>query len=390
MCRSATMVVYRRAPTCKDPDLPGTPRYTRKIIFMKALFLLVSCFSIHALFAQADFFAANGKVVDVVSKQALSGASVFCQNTTLGTVTNAEGTFSLKLPQGGYDLVVSYTGYETQTVHINSATATGLSVEMKAADKTLSEVVISGSTEVADGLAKYGKFFTGNFIGTTLNADLCTIKNPEVLQFYYSKKRNRLKVKAKEDLIILNNALGYTIKYQLDSFSHDYSTDVSTYSGYPFFQEMEGSAEQKELWKNARAVAYNGSRLHFMRAWYDSTLEEEGFAVEWVDSTRKSITTVPVKNPYDSLHYIAAENNDVEIDWPGKLRILYKNERPSRKFLTQYKQPASLAYQITIMEINDAFIIEQNGYFYEQADIVNTGYWSWEKMADLLPYDYNP
>ena len=357
---------------------------------MKVLFLLVSCFSIHALFAQADFFAANGKVVDVVSKQALSGASVFCQNTTLGTVTNAEGTFSLKLPQGGYDLVVSYTGYETQTVHINSATATGLSVEMKAADKTLSEVVISGSTEVADGLAKYGKFFTGNFIGTTLNADLCTIKNPEVLQFYYSKKRNRLKVKAKEDLIILNNALGYTIKYQLDSFSHDYSTDVSTYSGYPFFQEMEGSAEQKELWKNARAVAYNGSRLHFMRAWYDSTLEEEGFAVEWVDSTKKNMTTVPVKNPYDSLHYTAAENNDVEIDWPGKLRILYKNERPSRKFLTQYKQPASLAYQITIMEINDAFVIEQNGYFYEQADIVNTGYWSWEKMADLLPYDYNP
>ncbi|MBE7173729.1 MAG: carboxypeptidase-like regulatory domain-containing protein [Williamsia sp.] len=357
---------------------------------MKALLFLVSCFFATALFAQTDFFTTNGKVVDATSKQALSGASVFGQNTTLGTVTNAEGAFSLKLPKGGYDLVVSYTGYETQNVHINSSNANGLTIELKAADKTLSEVVISGSTEVADGLAKYGKFFMDNFIGTTLNAELCTIKNPEVLQFFFSKKRNRLKVKAKEDLVVVNNALGYTIKYQLDSFSYDYGTDVSTYSGYPFFQELEGTPEQKELWKNARINAYNGSRLHFMRSWYDSTLEDEGFALEWVDTTKKILTTLPIKNPYDTLHYIEAENNNIEIDWPGKLRVLYKHERPARKFLTQYKLPASMAYQITIMEINDAFVIEENGYFYEQADIVNTGYWSWEKVADLLPYDYNP
>lgn len=369
---------------------PIDPHIRPKITFMKTLLFLIACFFMQTGFAQTDYFTAGGKVLDAVSKQALSGASVFCQNTTLGTVTNGEGAFSLRLPKGGYDLIVSYTGYETQSVHINSSNAGGLSVELKAADKSLSEVVISGSTEVADGLAKYGQFFTSNFIGTTLNADQCSIKNPEVLQFFYSKKRNRLKVKAKEDLVIVNNALGYTIKYQLDSFSHDYGTDVTTYSGYPFFQEMEGTNQQKELWNNAREIAYNGSRLHFMRAWYDSTLEEEGFTLEQVDTTKRALTTKPVKDPYDSLHYTAAENNDVEIDWPGKLRVLYRNERPSKKFLTQYKLPASLPYQITIMEINDAFVIEQNGYFYEQADIVNTGYWSWEKMADLLPYDYNP
>ena len=358
---------------------------------MKAsLFFLITCFYVHASFAQTELFTANGKVVDATTRQVLSGASVFCQNTTLGTITNGEGAFSIRLPKGGYDLVVSYTGYETQNIHINSFNGAGLSVELKAADKTMSEVVVSGSTEVADGLAKYGKFFMDNFIGTTLNADLCTIKNPGVLQFFFSKKRNRLKIKSKEDLVIVNNALGYTIRYQLDSFSHDYNTDVSTYSGYPFFQELEGTPEQKELWKNARVIAYNGSRLHFMRSWYDSTLEEEGFALELVDTTKKTMSTIPVKNPYDGLHYIAAENNDVEIDWPGKLRILYKNEKPARNFLTQYKLPSSFAYQATILEINDAFVIEQNGYFYEQGDIVNTGYWSWEKIADLVPYDYNP
>ena len=354
------------------------------------LYILTALLFTQPLSAQTEYFTANGKVLDGATKQVLSGASVFCQNTTLGSVTNAEGAFSIRLPKGGYDLVISYTGFETQTIHINATNATGLSVELKAADKALSEVVISGSTEVADGLARYGKFFSENFIGATLNADQCIIKNPQALQFFFSKKRNRLKVKAKEDIIIVNNALGYTIKYQLDSFSHDYSTDVSTYSGYPFFQEMEGSPEQKELWKSARHTAYNGSRLQFMRSWYDSTLEEEGFTLEWVDSTKKTMDTRPIKNPYDSLHYSAGENNDVQIDWPGKLRVLYKNEKPSKEFLTRYKLPASLTYQITVLEVNDAFVIEQNGYFYEQTDIVNTGYWSWEKIADLLPYNYDP
>ncbi len=35
-------------------------------------------------------------------------------------------------------------------------------------------------------------------------------------------------------------------------------------------------------------------------------------------------------------------------------------------------------------------LIQENGYFYDQADITNMGYWAWKKLAELLPYDYNP
>ena len=341
-------------------------------------------------FGQSDNFVTNGKVYDSATQQPLAGASVFCQNTTIGTITNSEGAFSMRLPKGGYDLVVSYTGYETQDLHINNSNAADLKIELKTKDKSLSEFTVSGSNEVADGLEKYGKFFIDNFIGTTPNAALCVIQNPEVLQFFFSKKRNRLKVKEKEDLVILNNALGYKIKYQLDSFSYEYGTDISTYSGYPFFEELEGTAEQKAIWKVNRLKAYNGSRLHFVRSWYDSTLEDEGFALERVDPSKKVLTTKPIENPYDSAHYAVVENDDVEINWPGRFRVIYKNEMPDKRFLTQYKLPAYLKSQITILDIADSFIIEQNGYFYEQTDIVNTGYWSWEKAAESLPYDYNP
>ena len=71
------------------------------------------------LFAQGSFRVA-GKIVDAVTKQPLQGASVFCQNTTVGTVSNAEGDFSLNLSNGGYDLVVSFMGLETQSVRISN------------------------------------------------------------------------------------------------------------------------------------------------------------------------------------------------------------------------------------------------------------------------------
>jgi hypothetical protein len=35
-------------------------------------------------------------------------------------------------------------------------------------------------------------------------------------------------------LIISNYALGYTVRYQLDSFSYDYNAAISLYTGSPF------------------------------------------------------------------------------------------------------------------------------------------------------------
>jgi hypothetical protein len=354
------------------------------------IFLSIFLLSFSAVYPQTAFFTATGKVLDSATRSPLGGASVFCQNTTFGSVTNSQGEFTMRLPNGGYDLVASYTGYGTEQLHINSTSTENISFVLKPVDKSLSEVTVSGSNEVADGLAKYGQFFLDEFIGTTPNAENCTILNPEALQFYFSKKRNRLKVKSREDLLIVNASLGYRIRYQLDSFAHDYGNHVSTYSGFQFFEEMDSAAEQKQVWQANRLNAYKGSRLHFMRSYYDSTLKEEGFVIEWIDTTKKTLTTRQIDNPYDSIYYAEVENNNVQISLPGKYRLIYRNEMPDKKFITQYNLPSTLRSQLTILQIADDFIIEENGYFYNQGDIINTGYWSWEKVAELLPYDYNP
>jgi len=211
----------------------------------KLLFVLFACIAGSAFGQTANQFAVTGTIIDSATGQPLAGASVFCQNTTFGTISKSDGTFALYLPEGGYDLVISYTSYETRILSIHSSTAANLSIALKPKDKSLQEVAVTGSAMVADGYKIYGQFFFDHFIGTSPNALQCSIQNPDALQFYFYKKRNRLKVKATEDIVIVNNALGYKIKFQLDSFAHEYSTELSTYTGFPFFEELPGSEAPK-------------------------------------------------------------------------------------------------------------------------------------------------
>lgn len=351
-----------------------------------ALFLTIIC---TVALAQQKDFVVLGRVIDSASRLPLNGASAFCQNTTHGTITNAEGLFFMRLPNGGYDLVISYTGYNKSVLRIssNQTMADTLLIELVKEDKTLTEVAVVASNEVADGLAKYGSFFTDHFIGTTPNASQCIIRNPEALRFFYTKKRNRLKVTAKEDLIITNYALGYTIRYQLDSFSYDYNTNISQYTGYPFFQEIDSTEAAAAAWKKNRSRTYLGSRLHFMRTLYDSTTIEEGFIVEKMAEDPTSVKGTIIHKLYDGEQYVA-DSNEVTLNWQGRYRISYKTVFPEKRFLQEFKLPANTRMQVTLLDITDGFVIEENGYFYDQYDVVNTGYWAWKKLAELLPYNY--
>ncbi|HLK30952.1 MAG TPA: carboxypeptidase-like regulatory domain-containing protein, partial [Puia sp.] len=185
---------------------------------MKQLFIIISTLLFSsAVFSQDKTFPVSGQIIDAKTKLPMQNASVFCQNTTIGTITNAEGKFFMRLNNGGYDLVISYTGYETKSMRISNGNSgnDSLVIEMSEKDKSMEQVVVAGSTEVADGWNKYGQFFIDNFIGTTPNASQCMLENKEVLHFYFFKKRNKLKVKSKDDLVVTNNALGYKIRYQL-------------------------------------------------------------------------------------------------------------------------------------------------------------------------------
>jgi hypothetical protein len=362
----------------------------------KVIFFLCIVFFANYSIAQSESYLITGKVMDAVTKLPLLGASVFAQNTTIGTATDQQGNFTLRLLNGGYDLIITFTGYQTVTRRITTADALDKNIVIESAqkEKALEDVVIKSSNEVKDGLIKYGSFFEENFIGKTINSSHCVIKNKDVLHFYFYKKKNRLKVLATAPLEIENTALGYTIKYTLDSFTHEYGTQLSTYSGYPLFKDMPPADEaQKTGWYNNRLKAYQGSMLHFMRSVHDKKIKEEGFEIQLVAKTNEIETAIPVQDFYGAINYSINDSTQLVEITPNQqnLAVLYNRQAPAPLYLAATGD-VPRKFQLSILTIapDQSIGIEQNGYFFDQNDIVINGYWTWQKVADVLPYDFRP
>lgn len=74
-------------------------------------------------------------------------ANVLVKTLKKSTITNSEGTFTLKnISNGTYEIQVSYTGFQSQTKNftVNDSTEVNLSFDLKE-NNTLDEVVITGT-----------------------------------------------------------------------------------------------------------------------------------------------------------------------------------------------------------------------------------------------------
>src|SRR5690606_5044958 len=60
----------------------------------------------------------RGEVIDRETGEALPGVNIMLQGTTIGTTTDASGSYELNLPPAAGILVVSYVGYVTQEIEI--------------------------------------------------------------------------------------------------------------------------------------------------------------------------------------------------------------------------------------------------------------------------------
>lgn len=91
-----------------------------------------------ALFAQGGV-RISGKVIDAQNDQPLSGVTVGIKGTAQGAATNADGSFQLTGNPSAV-LVVSYVGYQTKEVPVNSSSP--ITVRLEAGSTKLNEVVV--------------------------------------------------------------------------------------------------------------------------------------------------------------------------------------------------------------------------------------------------------
>ncbi len=98
--------------------------------------LIFSC----QLFAQTQL---TGTVLDGSGdKEPLIGASVIVKGTSSGGITDINGHFSIKVPNGKTQIVVSSVGYKSQTINISGRN--NIRVVMFEDSKVMDEVVVVG------------------------------------------------------------------------------------------------------------------------------------------------------------------------------------------------------------------------------------------------------
>ena len=112
--------------------------------------LLMTCLFIGIGLVNAQISKVTGTVISEEDGLPVVGASILVKGTTMGTVTDLDGKFTLEnLPSTAKTLMISYIGMHTQEVAIQRT----LSIVLKADTETLDEVIV-----VAYGTAKKSAF----------------------------------------------------------------------------------------------------------------------------------------------------------------------------------------------------------------------------------------
>ncbi|TRX60807.1 SusC/RagA family TonB-linked outer membrane protein [Fulvivirga sp. M361] len=107
---------------------------------MRKILLVLSILGgLHVTYAQER--TVSGKVAAVEDGQALPGVNVVLKGSTIGTVTDLDGNYTLSTPAAGGTLVFSFIGLATEEVEIGSKSV--IDVRMTADVRQLNEVVVT-------------------------------------------------------------------------------------------------------------------------------------------------------------------------------------------------------------------------------------------------------
>ena len=128
----------------------------------RKLMLLLTCLFVGIGLVTAQITKVTGTVISEEDGLPVVGASILVKGTTVGTVTDMDGKFTLSnVPSSAKTLVVSFIGMATQEVAVKA----NLNIVLKSDTEQLEEVMV-----VAYGTAKKSAF-TGS---------AATIKNEKI------------------------------------------------------------------------------------------------------------------------------------------------------------------------------------------------------------------
>ena len=350
----------------------------------------------------------TGRVVEAGTGAPLVGVNVFIAETTIGTTTDGAGRFEIRsLPaRRTFDLVASMIGFETA---VRPLRRDPLPFTLTLLPKTiqLGEVeVVSSNRAWQENLTRFVQLL----FSSTENAAQCTLQNPEVLDL--AVRDGILEAHARTPLDIENRALGYRLQFHdLELTGHE---DRLQWGGALQFIEMD-DAKQRRKWEKNRRKAYAGSPRHFLAALIAGTALDEGFTAFHVDRPGHLDQRIPVRETgiasiyFDDTRPVLTPGPTPatrRLSFDGALLVLYNEEAEPRRYV-DYQQRRELRdvtrgeetagrlhrrdYQVSWLVLEGTYlVVDTDGHEYGPGTLRRYGFWAWERMGEMLPFDYRP
>ena len=374
----------------------------------------------------------EGKVLDDETNEPIGGAEIWVEGTTIKSVSNEEGIFSIKVPRGNHELYAMAGGYHAGSASVSiqnidakvhdfmltrkasrgnysysvSGNATdynseSASREINAKIDSLENVItvledkLKGGEEVVIEREEVKKFID-QFINHGLK---CSLMNPEDLSFADAEK-GTLWINEPVELVVMNNELGYKVTIKMKEFvSQEYSEIIGlNVDASYFFEELEPeSEEQAKTWEEKRNRYFRGSLRHFLIA-MASDKSPLFFGYRFYSGQFVSNTTAMA---YSSSNVSDVEKQKYEIIFPnnlngnnilkfdGELRVEYVErgvEDPNNIMgLNMYK------YQTSWLSLNSQSVeFSDTGFFESPRAVDLKGVWRYTPVCKMLPGDYLP
>ncbi len=357
-------------------------------VFLSVLLIPVS------IFAQNSSWQISGKVIDM-DKSVVPFASIFVNNTRIGTSTNENGFFTLTIP----------TRIQQVELVITSVSYTTIKKKLTDKDPNLQNLVIAFESgiqlkEVAitakrdKEWKRKWKIFEQGLMGESDLRSSCTILNPEVVRLEYDKDNNVVAT-ADKPLIIQNNALGLIIYYQIDFFETD---GVKTlYSGSKFFKNLDSNnTDLQKKWVKPRKEAYVNTFRNFLVSLSQQKLKENRFVVYkiLVPKTMYFGKTSVTEEIFKKSIVLCRAEDIFFYDYNTEQFTLY-SDKPLMIFTMNKNATvrvfSDFPYMYSIINLpNSYFNFTANGWLSKPNGITIRGFWGDEGFANMLPDDYLP
>ncbi len=335
----------------------------------------------------------SGKVLGDETGEPVTGASVYINNSTIGASSGADGSYQLRnVMPGTYEIIISHIGYEplVHRVEVKSADLR-FTFRLESKVKQMRNILIMSKDQRKAKM----KIFMEQFLGITLAADRSTLMNQEDVLFEADEKPSAFKAFSEVPLEIVNKELGYRILFELKEFYIDQQSGKTYFYGFTRYEDLEKGNMSK--WKKNRQKYYQGSTMHLYHSLNAGSAEEEGFTFFKIGSMNTDANGAKMKTMARagaaSLIFNDSALHKKYLSWKGDVLIQY-NKDPyykyflSKKVFIQGNMPKGVQTTVTMLE--PPAYMDANGVLENPLSVQYSGFWAYERLANMLPVNYRP